>query len=109
MIVAPAPRAFKMRLLPGAGAEYRRQHDLIWPDLQALLKEAGACDYSIHLDAEDDVTLFAVITEGIPGRVESLANDPLMQRWWQHMGDLMQTDDIGRPLTWTMKAMFYLP
>lgn len=38
--------AFRMTLNPGAEAEYRRRHDAIWPELVALLKEAGVEDYS---------------------------------------------------------------
>ena len=46
--------AFKMKLNPGMAAEYKRRHDAIWPELVALLKEAGISDYSIHLDAETE-------------------------------------------------------
>ncbi|HYJ37439.1 MAG TPA: L-rhamnose mutarotase, partial [Chitinophagaceae bacterium] len=30
--------AFKMQLLKGYEAEYKKRHDDIWPDLQQLLK-----------------------------------------------------------------------
>ena len=30
-----------MKLLPGFEAEYKQRHDEIWPELAALLKEAG--------------------------------------------------------------------
>ena len=33
--------AFTMQLNPGMEAEYRRRHDAIWPELVALLREAG--------------------------------------------------------------------
>ena len=36
--------AFKMRLNPGQKEEYKRRHDEIWPELIALLKEAGISD-----------------------------------------------------------------
>ena len=45
--------AFKMQLNPGMEDEYRRRHDAIWPELAALLKDAGISDYSIHLDPRD--------------------------------------------------------
>ncbi|HVF96868.1 MAG TPA: L-rhamnose mutarotase, partial [Flavisolibacter sp.] len=44
--------AFKMKLFPGFEAEYKKRHDEIWPELTALLKEAGISDYSIFLDEE---------------------------------------------------------
>ena len=39
--------AFRMFLNPGQGAEYRRRHDEIWPELTRLLKASGIHDYSI--------------------------------------------------------------
>jgi L-rhamnose mutarotase len=44
---------FRMRLLPGAEAEYIRRHAAVWPDLLADLSAAGASNYSIFLDGED--------------------------------------------------------
>ena len=52
--------AFKMFLRPGHAAEYRARHDAIWPELAALLGEAGVSNYSIHLD-EETSTLFAYL------------------------------------------------
>src|SRR4051812_17861694 len=52
--------AFRMKLKPGHVAEYRRRHDAIWPELAALLREAGIHDYSIFLD-EETLHLFAVL------------------------------------------------
>ena len=43
---------FKMRFNPGMAAEYKRRHDAIWPELVALLRDAGISDYSIRLDEE---------------------------------------------------------
>ena len=44
---------FRMRLLPGQEAEYRRRHAAVWPELLADLTAAGASNYSIFLDGED--------------------------------------------------------
>jgi L-rhamnose mutarotase len=38
--------AFRMTLNPGMKAEYIRRHDEIWPELVALLKDAGVSDCS---------------------------------------------------------------
>ena len=56
----PEKYAFTMRLNAGMKAEYRKRHDAIWPELVALLREAGVSDYSIHLD-EATNTLFGVL------------------------------------------------
>ncbi|HTV67700.1 MAG TPA: L-rhamnose mutarotase, partial [Rhizobiaceae bacterium] len=52
--------AFKMKLNPGMKAEYKKRHDEIFPELVALLKDAGVSDYSIHIDEETN-TLFGVL------------------------------------------------
>ena len=52
--------AFKGKLNPGMETEYKRRHDEIWPEMAAMLKEAGVSDYSIFLDRETD-TLSAVL------------------------------------------------
>ena len=35
------------RIKPGCFAEYVKRHDEIWPEMKALLKKAGICNYSI--------------------------------------------------------------
>ena len=82
--------AFKMQLNPGMEAEYKRRHDEIWPELVALLKDAGVSDYSIHLDRETN-TLFGVLWRADDHGMDDLPEHPVMQRWWAHMADIMAT------------------
>jgi L-rhamnose mutarotase len=42
-----AINAFKMKLKPGALAEYKKRHDEIWPELAKAHSDAGISDYSI--------------------------------------------------------------
>lgn len=44
---------FVMRLLPGAGAEYRARHTAVWPEMLEELKRAGARSYSIFENGDD--------------------------------------------------------
>jgi len=99
--------AFKMRLVPGHAAEYRRRHEAIWPELIVLLKEAGISDYSIHLDAETS-TLFAVLWREENHGMERLSRSPLMRRWWSYMADIMRTNPDGEPLSIPLETMFQL-
>lgn len=99
--------AFRMFLLPGKAAEYKSRHDVIWPELSALLRQAGVRDYSIYLDAEHHV-LFAVLRR-VPGHtMDSLPSHPVMQHWWQHMKDLMRTHPDGSPVAEPLPCMFHL-
>ncbi|NHF71559.1 L-rhamnose mutarotase [Paracoccus xiamenensis] len=100
--------AFRMQLNPGAADEYRRRHDQIWPELAALLKDAGISDYSIHLDPETDA-LFAVLWRAEDHRMDDLPSHPLMREWWAHMADIMATEPDGAPVAAPLVPMFHLP
>ena len=88
--------AFKMRLNPGMAAEYKRRHDAIWPELVALLREAGISDYSIHLDEETNI-LLGVLRRRAGHGMDALAKHPVMRRWWEHMRDIMATRPTASP------------
>ena len=100
--------AFAMRLRPGRAAEYRRRHDALWPELAALLREAGVADYSIHLDPATH-TLFAVLWRRRDHAMAALPDHPVMRRWWAHMADLMETEPSGAPAVVPLDPMFHLP
>jgi len=99
--------AFKMLLHPGKRDEYRRRHDEIWPELKALLKQAGVSNYSIHLDPETNI-LFAYLERPGDHRMDDLPDDPIMQRWWAHMQDIMAANADGSPVAKPLEEMFYL-
>jgi L-rhamnose mutarotase len=99
--------AFKMQLNPGMEAEYRRRHDEIWPDLEALLKDAGVEDYSIHLDPETN-TLFGVLWRPVQHNMAELPNHPVMKRWWAHMADIMATNPDNSPVETPLITVFHM-
>lgn len=99
--------AFRMFLNAGCAQEYKNRHDAIWPELLALLKAAGISDYSIFLDEENHV-LFATLKRDLGHTMDALASHPVMQRWWQHMGDLMHTHVDGSPVVEFLPCMFHL-
>ena len=55
--------AFKMKLLKGNEDEYQKRHNVIWPELKALLKTTGISEYSIYLDEE---TGFLIVRKALP-------------------------------------------
>ena len=99
--------AFSMILKPGMAAEYRLRHDRIWPELTALLHDAGIRDYSIFLDESTHV-LFAVLRLAPGHRIDELPQQALMQRWWRHMADIMQTQPDGSPTQRPLAPMFHM-
>jgi L-rhamnose mutarotase len=100
--------AFKMRLNPGYEAEYKRRHDAIWPELVTLLREAGISDYSIHLDPETRI-LFGVLWRRDDHRMDALPATAVMQRWWAHMADIMETNATNEPVAIPLTPMFHMP
>ncbi len=100
--------AFTMRLYPGCEAEYRKRHDEIWPELVALLREAGISDYSIHLDP-DTLILFGVLWRTDDHSMDDLPKSPVMKRWWAHMADIMLTNTKNEPLAMPLQTVFHMP
>lgn len=100
--------AFKMKVFRGLEAEYKRRHDEIWPDLSALLKENGISDYSIFLD-EETSSLLGVLKIENEVNLSSLPLNPVMQKWWSYMKDIMETNEDSSPVSIPLKEVFHLP
>jgi L-rhamnose mutarotase len=100
--------AFKMQLKKGFEEEYKKRHDVLWPDLEKLLKSTGISDYSIYLD-EDTLALFACMHVQDAERLRQLPNDPVMKKWWAYMRDIMETHADHSPVSIPLKPVFYLP
>ena len=98
---------FKMQLQHVMEDEYRRRHDVIWPEISAGLKAAGVRDYSIHLDPETN-TLFAVMWRRRDHTLDDFARTKTMRKWWDHMADIMQTHPDNEPVTTALDCVFQL-
>lgn len=100
--------AFRMNLFPGQAEEYKRRHDAIWPELAALLKQAGVSDYSIWLD-EETHHLFGVLKRTADHGMDRLPLEPVVRRWWDMMADIMETEADHTPVQVPLLKMFHLP
>jgi L-rhamnose mutarotase len=99
--------AFKMTLKPGMKAEYIKRHDAIWPELKQLLTDTGVSDYTIFLDEETN-TLFGVQqTSGTEGS-QDLGKLEIVQRWWKHMADIMETNPDNSPVTIPLERVWHM-
>jgi len=98
---------FKMVLKPGFEAEYIKRHNAIWPELKQLLKEKGISDYSICWDRETNL-LFGY--QKVDGDVSSqdLSENPVVQKWWAYMADIMETNPDNSPVSVPLEEVFYL-
>jgi L-rhamnose mutarotase len=100
--------AFKMKLFPGFEEEYRKRHNELWPELEALLKQSGISEYSIFLDPMTNA-LFGVLKAEDPATLNDLPQQEVMQRWWKYMGDIMETNPDNSPVSLPLHEVFYLP
>ncbi len=100
-------RAFLMQLKPGCAAEYKSRHDRIWPELKRALSAAGVSDYSIHLH-EQTGALFAVQKLAADNTAGQLPAQPVVRQWWDHMSDIMETNDDGSPRCVPLQEVFHL-
>jgi L-rhamnose mutarotase len=99
--------AFKMKLKPGFKEEYMRRHNAIWPELKALLKETGVNDYTIFLDEETNF-LFAVQKQEGAASSQDLGDNPVVQKWWKYMADIMETNADFSPVSIPLLKVFHM-
>jgi len=96
-----------MRLKPGQAEAYKQRHDELWPEMAALLKQAGISDFSIFLDRETE-TLFAYQKVSGDGGSQDLGAHPIVQRWWAYMADIMETNSDNSPVSVPLEEVFFL-
>ena len=80
----------------------------MWPDLKRLLKDAGIGEYSIFLDPHTNA-LFGVLKIEDATKLDELPANPVMQKWWNFMKDIMDTNADHSPVSVPLEEIFYLP
>ena len=80
--------AWKATVRGGMLAEYRRRHDEIWPEMKAVLKEAGICNYSIW-NAGNELFGYYECEKGRDFAARVQAESPVVARWNRYMEDVM--------------------
>ena len=98
---------FKMKLKPGFKDEYKKRHSEIWPELKKLIKETGVSDYSIYLDEETNILFAAQKQSGVQSS-QDLGQNPVVQKWWAYMADIMETNPDNSPVTIPLEEVFYM-
>lgn len=99
--------AFKMKLKKGFEAEYKARHDALWPDMVKELEAAGVSEYSIYWDKETNL-LFAFQKLKDYHTSDALAEKEIVKKWWKHMGDIMETNPDGSPISIELQEVFHL-
>ena len=100
--------AWKGRIKEGTKEEYIRRHKEIWPEMKAVLKEAGIANYSIWF-TENELFGYYECEKGTAFAAEVQAKSPVVARWDAFMKDIliMEKDPAtgAQPL---LEEVFYL-
>jgi len=99
--------AFKMYLKPGFEEEYEKRHSAIWPELKQLLLDTGVEDYSIFWDKETNI-LFAVQKNKGEQSSQEIGTNPIIQKWWDYMADIMEVNEDNSPISIPLVELFYM-
>ena len=83
--------AWRGRIKPGCFEEYVRRHNEIWPEMKALLKEAGICNYSIFADG-NELFGYYECEKGIAFAERTQAESPVVDRWNEYMKDILELE-----------------
>ena len=99
--------AFRMTLVDGQIALYRKRHDEIWPELEAALRAAGVLEYRIF-NEPGSKDLFAVMRRKKNHGFHALAASSVMRRWWDMMADVTVTGPDGVPIQRDLQQAFVM-
>ena len=100
--------AFKMKLKPGCEKEYQKRHAAIWPELVEMIKQQGVGNYSIYWDKDTNL-LFAYQECSGEGNSQDTDNvNPITQRWWDMMADIMEVNPDNSPVSIPLEEVFHL-
>jgi L-rhamnose mutarotase len=98
-------RAFLMKLKPGALAEYKRNHDQIWPE---LVTEIKACGFATMTIFEKDPLLIMYSEIESEDAWDKLWHSEIHDRWAELMNPLMEFREDGLVDSEPVTEIFHL-
>ena len=99
--------AFKMFLKPGFEKEYEKRHAAIWPELKKMLSDGGGYDYSIYWDRDTNILFACQKTRGEESS-QDMGTNPIVQKWWDYMADIMEVNPDNSPVTIPLPEVFHM-
>jgi L-rhamnose mutarotase len=98
--------AWHARIREGTEEEYRRRHDEIWPEMTAVLNEAGIHNYTIWLYRSELFGYYECSDLAKAAQIQ--ASSPVVARWNEYMKDILIMEfDEKTGVTPPLKLMFY--
>ena len=100
--------AWHAHIQPGSQAEYKRRHDEIWPEMTAVLNEAGIHNYTVWLCGLDLFGYYECPDREKAARIQ--AESPVVDRWNAYMKDILSMDfDPETGVTPPLQQVFLHP
>ena len=100
--------AWHARIRPGTAEAYQKRHDEIWPEMTAVLNEAGIHNYTIWLYG--DVLFGYYECDDLDKAARVQAGSPVVDRWNDFMKDILIMEfDPETGVTPPLKLMFFHP
>src|SRR5262245_38508092 len=100
-------KAFVMQVYPDKHQEYEQRHSPIWPELEDCLRQHGAQNYSIFLDASTN-TLFGYVEIQSEEMWAKVASTDVCKRWWKSMAPLMPSNPDNSPVSRGLRPVFFM-
>ena len=105
----PNRYAFMLRLRPGTAQAYEAAHREVWPELLALLKDAGVTEYSIY--RRDELLILTLRCNDFETTWSRIDKHPVNLRWQAAMAPYFFPVEGTLPGERfpMLKEVFYLP
>ncbi len=86
--------AWRGRVKEGCIGEYRRRHAEIWPEMKAVLREAGIRNYTIFASG-NELFGYYECEKGADYAVSFQNGNETVQKWEEHMKDILVFENTG--------------
>jgi L-rhamnose mutarotase len=90
-------------------AAYERIHEVVWPEVLAMIYDCNMRNYSIFRHQNLLFAYFEYIGDDFAADMARMAADPKTQEWWTHTNPMQEPVEGGAPGEWwaTMKEVFH--
>ncbi len=87
---------FVLRVKPDRLEEYKQRHRVVWPEMQAALRETGWNNYSLFLRSDGLLVGYLETADFERARSE-MAKREVNERWQREMADFFAQPDGALP------------
>ena len=100
-------KASIMKLYSGMAKEYEKRHSALWPEIIEAIYRDGCTSYTIYHDPQTDL-LFEYLEIEDAEIWASRGGSEIIQKWWDYMADIMETNADNSPVCRNINEVFHL-